>query len=218
MDAEKLKDVLSEHKKWLSGEGGKRADLAEDNLAGAYLTGADLAWADLTRATLTRATLREADLTWATLRGVNLEGAKLRGTTLTGADLTEAKLTLADLSGSIGLLDPTKYMLKNFEQDELGWIVYKVFDAFYTAPGNWKINAGEIIEEVVNPDRGTPCGSGINFGTLSWIKENIDYWEMKSIWRCRIRWIDACGIVVPFNADGKCRCSKLELIEIVKID
>ena len=56
MDANKLKDVLDKHLKWLRGEdGGERANLSMANLSGANLYGANLyganlSWADLSGA------------------------------------------------------------------------------------------------------------------------------------------------------------------------
>ena len=75
-----LEKILEEHKKWLSGDGGIRANLSRADLSEAGLRGADLTEADLT----------EADLS----------GAYLRGADLSGADLTRADLTEADLSGA----------------------------------------------------------------------------------------------------------------------
>jgi hypothetical protein len=42
-----LKKILDEHKKWLNGEGGSRADLSRANLIEANLIGADLRGADI---------------------------------------------------------------------------------------------------------------------------------------------------------------------------
>lgn len=55
-----IKKILSEHLKWLKGEGGERADLSEANLSGANLSGADLSEADLCGADLSGADLRRA--------------------------------------------------------------------------------------------------------------------------------------------------------------
>lgn len=57
-----IQEVLKEHRKWLLGEGGHRADLHR---------------ADLREANLHRADLREADLYRADLREANLSGANL---------------------------------------------------------------------------------------------------------------------------------------------
>ena len=85
-----LKKILADHKKWLNGDGGIRADLR----------GADLRGADLSGAYLRGAYLRGADLRRAYLRGADLSGADLRGADLSGADLTRADLTEADLRGA----------------------------------------------------------------------------------------------------------------------
>ena len=54
-----IKKILSEHSKWINGDGGERA-----NLRRADLSGANLRWADLSEADL-----RGADLRWADLSG-----------------------------------------------------------------------------------------------------------------------------------------------------
>lgn len=79
MEKEKLDEILSLHKKWLSGDpDGVRADLR----------GADLRGADLRRANLSGADLRVANLSGADLSGANLSEANL-----SEADLREAKGT-----------------------------------------------------------------------------------------------------------------------------
>jgi hypothetical protein len=88
--------VLTEHVKWLNGDGGSWADLSWANLSGA-----DLTRADLTRANLSGADLTRADLSWANLSGANLSGANLSGANLSGADLTRADLSWADLQKAI---------------------------------------------------------------------------------------------------------------------
>jgi hypothetical protein len=65
MDAGKLQEILDNHKKWLKGEGGTRANLREANLTRANLTGANLTGANLTEAVLTGANLTEAVLDFA---------------------------------------------------------------------------------------------------------------------------------------------------------
>ena len=79
MDAEKLKEILENHKKWLNDDGGERANLRWADLRGADLYGADLRGADLYGADLRGATLREANLRGANLRGADLYGADLYG-------------------------------------------------------------------------------------------------------------------------------------------
>lgn len=69
MDSKKLKDILKQHKMWLTGkEGGKCADLRGANLRSTDLCDADLCGANL----------RGSDLCNADLRGANLCDANLR--------------------------------------------------------------------------------------------------------------------------------------------
>ena len=110
MDKEVLKQVLEDHKAWVLGEGGKRADLSGAvlrwadlrgaDLRGAVLRGANLRGADLSGANLRWADLRGADLRGAVLREAGLHGAFLNGADLHGADLHGAFLSAADLRGA----------------------------------------------------------------------------------------------------------------------
>ena len=80
MDANKLKEILDKHLKWLLGEnGGSWANLFGADLSGADLSGAALFGADLSGADLSGADLSGADLSWANLSGANLSGADLSG-------------------------------------------------------------------------------------------------------------------------------------------
>ena len=104
MKKEKLDEILSLHKKWLSGApDGVRANLRGAYLREANLSGADLRGAYLREANLREAYLRGADMSWADLRGAylreaNLSEADLRGADLSGADLRGAYLREANLS------------------------------------------------------------------------------------------------------------------------
>ena len=97
MDAKELKEILDAHKLWLEGKGGKRANLLDFDLRGAYLRNANLRNADLRGADLSDADLSRADLSCANLLGADLRGADLRGADLRGADLSGAELSGADL-------------------------------------------------------------------------------------------------------------------------
>ena len=61
MNPQELKEVLDQHKLWLKGKGGRRADLS-----GADLSGADLCRTNLRGADLSGADLRRAHL-WSTI-------------------------------------------------------------------------------------------------------------------------------------------------------
>ena len=210
-DREKFLGLLKESKakaaEYLSG-----ADLSGADLSDADLRRADLSGVDLSDADLRRADLSGVDLSGANLSGVDLSGANLSGANLSGVDLSGANLRRADLSGSQGLLDAINYMEANFERTDEGYIVYKSFNSNYTAPDRWKIEPGEVIEEVANPDRTCECGCGINVAPLEWVK-NDNY---KQPYKLLIRWEWLPGVVVPYNTDGKIRCSKAQIMEAVE--
>jgi hypothetical protein len=79
---EELREILAEHGKWLRNEGGKRANLRDANLQGAYLQGANL---------------RDANLQGAYLQGAYLQGANLRDANLQGAYLPHFQICAGDL-------------------------------------------------------------------------------------------------------------------------
>ena len=233
MTKEELAKILELHKKWLnSEEGGERAYLSGANLSEANLSGANLRWAYLSSANLSEANLSEADLSGANLRGANLSGANLSEANLSGANLSEAylsgaNLSEADLSGANlsganliganlsmaqGLLSACNYLDAHFERVEDGYIAYKIFGAQYKAPEKWKIEAGSVIDEVVNPDRTCECGCGINVAPIEWVKRNYS----GDIWKVLIRWEWLAGVVVPYHTDGKIRCERVELLGVVE--
>ena len=193
------------------------ADLSRADLSGADLSGADLSGADLSGANLSGANLSRADLLWANLSGADLSGANLLWANLSGANLSRANLlwanlSRANLSGATGLLSQSEFMA-GFEADADGWIVYKrIGKTTYDAPDAWMIAPGEYLTEVVNANRTDDCGCGVNFATRDWCERE---YTTATLWRCRIRWQDGPGIVVPYNTDGKARCERLELLEVV---
>ena len=108
------------------------------------------------------------------------------------------------------------FMDAHFERTPDGFIAYKTFGSSYSPNSDWKIEPGSVLTEVVNPDRTCSCGCGINVAPLSWVKDNATNGGRLSIWKVLIRWEWLMGVVVPFGSDGKVRCEKVELIEVVK--
>ena len=183
MDAKKLKEILEKHAAWLNDEEtGERADLSGCDLSGCDLRGCDLRWANLSGANLIK------------------------------ANLSVANLSGANLSGTNGLVQTENFMEAHFERNADGYIAYKTFGGTYAAPAAWKIEPGATIEEVVNFDRCSDCGSGINVAPLEWVKENYK----GAIWKVLIRLEWLCGVCVPYMSDGKIRCEKVELLGIVE--
>jgi hypothetical protein len=98
MDANKLKEILDKHEKWLNGEpDGERAWLSGANLSNANLLGANLCQADLSYADLRNANLQEANLSRANLHNATLYCANLIKARLDYAFLANANLSFADL-------------------------------------------------------------------------------------------------------------------------
>lgn len=153
-----------------------------------------------------------ANLRGADLSGANLSGANLSRANLSGADLSGVNLSLANLSGADGLLFAAEYMDQNFACDDNGYIVYRAQNGNNNHPKHWVFGPGKFLTETPNPDRCTLCGCGVAFATLKWAKENHD----GPYWRCRINWKDLLDTVIPYNTDGKGRCARLELLEIVE--
>ena len=158
--------------------------------------------------------LRRADLSGANLSDADLSGADLRGANLSGANLSGANLRDANLSGTLGIMSPIDFMEENFQKTQKGLVVFKTFDNIYKINPNWNIAPGAIISETVNPSRCSNCGCGINVGTLGYVRDNNK--KNLPIWKLLIRWEWLPGVVVPFNTDGKIRCERAELIEIVE--
>lgn len=192
------------------------------NLNCAYLGNTDLSYANLSGADLHAVYMGGANLSHANLSDTNLECARfdyadLRYTNLSDANLVETKLTGAELKGSNlssakGLLSAIDYMKLNFERVDDGYIVYKTFGMRFTPPENWEIKPGSVLTENVNFDRAEVCGCGINVAPLKWVRRRYK----GEIWRCLIRWEWLSGICVPYNTDGKIRCERIELLEVVR--
>ena len=142
----------------------------------------------------------------------NLSDADLRNANLRNANLRGADLWNADLSGAENLLSAVDYVRNNFECTAEGIIAYKVFNAMYSPPTKWKIQPKSVITENVNANRTNDCGCGINVATLEWVRR--EYSE-EDVWKVLIRWEWMCGVVVPYNTDGKIRCERVELVEMI---
>ena len=217
-----IKEVLEKHKEWLenspNGERAKfiRADLRGIDLRGVDLRAAVLRGADLKRANLRGAILSGADFTVANLEGADLRGADLRGAILReanveGTDFEEASLEGIDLSRAKNMPSTIGFIKENFEFTNEGIIAYKTFGGSFNPPGDWRIEKGSIISENVNFCRTESCGCGINVAPLGWVYQHYE----GEIWKVLIRWEWLAGVCVPYNTDGKIRCERVELIEVV---
>ena len=155
-----------------------------------------------------------ADLSYADLRYADLSEADLRRADLRYANLSEANLSYANLSGAVNVLSQIDYIKEHFEFTDEGVIAYKTFKNRYNPPKKWVIEKGSVITENVNFNRTNTCACGINVAPLEWVEQNRN--GLQNIWKCLIRWEWLCGVCVPYNTDGKIRCEKVELIEVVE--
>ena len=103
VSAEKLKDILAAHERWLRSDRKRRrprgffkADLRKRNLRNAKLAGAFIPKANLEGADLHGVDLQGATLSRTVLKNANLFHANLRYCNLHNADLTDAKALTAD--------------------------------------------------------------------------------------------------------------------------
>lgn len=191
-----------------------RADFTATNLEGTRIEDANLE----------RAIFKDSILRGVSFRGSRLYGADFRNVDLSGADLSHALLaganfSGANLSGVKGLPSSAEMMEKMFRRDGDGWIVYKaVGDTPYDPRPEWQFHAGSFLTEVVDWDRASYCGCGVNFGSIGYIGNTfIDRSGSPfiKVWKCRIHWVDAADIVIPFMSDGRGRCARLELLETI---
>jgi hypothetical protein len=179
----------------------KETDFSGADLKGANLRGADLRGANFRRADLRGAYFEGADLRGADLREANVEGASFEGASLERANLSRTK----NMSSTIG------FIKDNFEFTNEGIIAYKTFGDHFVPPKDWKIERGSVISENVNFCRTDSCGCGINVAPLEWVYKNYK----GEIWKVLIRWEWLVGVCVPYDSDGKIRCERVELVEIV---
>jgi hypothetical protein len=153
-----------------------------------------------------------ANLSYANLSGANLSYANLADANLSDANLAGANLAGADLSGAKGLPAAADF-LSRFETDEKGILVYKAIGRTdYSLASHWVVGPNLILTETPNPTKTQTCGCGVNFGTREYCKKK---YPTTDLWLCRIAWIDLADVIVPYNTDGKARCGKLELLEII---
>ena len=163
MEKTKLNEIVNQHKQWLQGEGGARADLQEAdlrwanlkgaNLKGANLKGADLKGADLQEANLKGANLQEADLKGADLRWANLQEANLQEADLRWANLQEANLQEADLKGA------------NLQEADLRWAAggaiacpeEGAFIGFKKCQGGWIVKLEVLADAKRSSATGRKC-------------------------------------------------------------
>ena len=194
MEQEELLKITDNHRKWVIGHGGERADLSFADLSSADLSYADLSFADLSF----------ADLSFADLRSANLHSADLRSADLSSADLTKTILESINWLAYIGIVPDSKgyaYAYKmsradgrscQFPTDKINYATQKTFKA-------------ELDRDVY-----IPCSNGINIATFQWCLNNRGTEEAR-LFLMKFK-VDADNICAPVGTDGKFRvgeCAKI---------
>lgn len=182
------------------------------DLSGASFPGANLFLAHMDKGNYEYVDFKCSNMRGVTFYDINFRSCKFTNATFDAATkFDEVSMSKCDLSGAKGLIDPSKWMQKNFKRNRKGYIVYKAIHARtdYSKPEHWIIQPGSILTEVVNDNRSDHCGCGINFATVPWI---VDFYGKEDIWECLIPFKELVSVVVPYTTHGKARCSHLELI------
>lgn len=99
--------------------------------------------------------------------------------------------------------NPVKFLENNFEFTSEGMIGYKIFGLHYQSPKEWDIKEGGIINTSGNTDIFISCASGFNIGSKLWIMQNGNLSSI--VWKVLVPYKSLCGVVVPYNSDGKIR-------------
>lgn len=243
---EELDKILKQHEKWLRGDiysepanlsytdlsglDFRKAYLITINMSGSCLIGANMRYAmldgvillgsnlsnaDLYNAVLKRSVLDNANLTNANLRSVTFDDVSLKNTNFKNAKLKLVNFENIDTENIFGLPTQEEFLDQLFEKTEKGYIVYKVFGLVYKPPIYWDVKRGSIIEEKVNLNRNIMCLYGINVATKEWIQSFQGYHD-QPIWKCLLSFEDLDKVCVPYATDGKIRCGRLKLLEVVE--
>jgi hypothetical protein len=181
MDSNKLAEIIREHKKWLTGDGGQRADMRDANMRGANMQGADMRGADMRDANMQRADMQGADM-----RDANMQGANMQGTILDGINWLAYIGIVPNKSG-------TAYAYKVTTANGTG-IAYSGIDYLNN----------DKFEEAVDTDVYTHCSHGINLATFSWCLNNFT----EPSYRLFMFEFNVKDAVCPVASDGKFRVSK----------
>lgn len=221
---EELDELLAKHEQWINrnveNSDGKLylydvdlhgVNLYCKDLRGADIRYCDLSGADLSYSNLTAANLAGTNLTNAVLCGADLYNANLMDCNLEETNLTRANVRHTILNGAKNMQSPINYLKEHFEFTEEGLIAYKVFGHIYSTPSYWKIEKGSVITENCDFNRIDLCGCGIHVATFNWVTHKCK----GEVWKVLIRWEWLPGVVVPYDTDGKIRCEKCELVDIV---
>jgi hypothetical protein len=187
-------------------------DFRDQNLAACSFNNADLTGANFANADLRFASMVGADCTMANFAGADMRCVRFRQANLTRAFMRGAWLDGTDFTGSQGLKTNAEMMHDNHRwcSKHNGFIVWR--SEVCQFQGHWGyLRPGRELRERVNPDRCSFDGCGVSFGSASLIALHFK----PPYWKCVITPAWLPDVVIPYNTDGRGRCSWLRLLERV---
>ncbi len=222
MEKKELAKVIREHKEWVLGSGGQRADLRGSDLRGSDLRGSDLRGSDLRYCNLRGSDLSGSDLRGSDLRYCNLSYCNLRGSDLLYCNLLYCNLRGSDLRGSNLSGSDLRYCnLKDTVLENINWLAYigivpnKSGYAYaykiITAKGEGIYNGGINYDkgkafsvDKVDTDVYEQCSYGINLATFAWCLNAFT----EKTYRLFMFKFNVKDAVCPIGSDGKFRVKK----------
>ncbi len=207
--------LIEEHRKWLDGRGGKRADfrtiqpLQGYGFVGYDFKGINLSYAvfkgvNLTRANFCRAILREADFEGCNMKEVmfnlaDLRKAQLRRTDLSWAIFRGANLKGADVENAKGLIKVMGVEHLNYYWKRLDKRL--MYNGYCFKPGINELSNGEFERD----ERITWPLSTFVFGSRSWNALNLSSFSVEAL----IRIPEDALINEPWATEGQASANKI---------
>jgi hypothetical protein len=188
-------------------------DFRNKNVAACSFNHADLRGVNFANANLRYASFVGADCSMCNFAGADLRAVRFKGANLKDAFLRGAWLTGTDFSNADGLLTTVDLLNEHFE-----WSVGKhSLEVWRTEVSQFsdywgQLRPGKELRQRVNSDRCSLDGCGVSFAT----KQMMALKFKPPYWRCEIAFNWLPDVVIPFNTDGRGRCSRLRLMERVE--
>jgi hypothetical protein len=112
------------------------------------------------------------------------------------------------------LLSSSDWIRRHLAANSMGVLGYKALNLMYNAPRHWRTKPGSEWREVVNPDRCSLCGCGVNVGTARWVIENTV--PSRDVYEVLIPWQEMADVVVPYATYGKLRAGCVRVVRKVR--
>lgn len=189
------------------------SNLSEATIIGCRLIHSNMSDVDMSGSYLFDCVITDCNLSGSNLFNFDTACCHFKNINFTNTNLTDVDMAKTTITDSIGLRSAKEILDELFKKTDEGYIVYKVFGMYYEIPDYWNIEEDSIIEEKVDMNRMETCSYGINVAIKPWIEKCIN--KGQQIWKCLLSFDDLDKVCVPYGTDGKIRCGRLKLLEIV---